>query len=353
MRLLFIINTPAQAYTWLHIMEEFRTKGHDIKVLARNYGATPGILNRLGFECSTFEPVGAGASRLFGAFRHFQQCIKLSKDFAPTIVIGFGIDAAITATRFRKPCVLFIDDDPTHLQNSLSALLSGSVITPNRFPELGKKQVRIQSYKELAYLHPRFFTPDISIHDELKLEKGARYAILRFNAWDAVHDIGHHGFTIEDQFTLVREIGKYAHVFISPERPLHKDLEKYKLPISQNRIHHALHYAQLLITDTQTMATEAAILGTPVVRSNNLVGPHDLSNFIELEEKFDLIYSFPKASEAVQKALELIRRPDLKEEWAKKRLNLLADKIDFTGFLVDYIENFPASYQKYRQMRGS
>jgi predicted glycosyltransferase len=353
MRLLFIINTPAQAYTWQHTMEEFRTKGHEIKVLARNYGATPGILRRLGFECSTFEPVGAGTGRLFGSFRHFQQCIRLSRGFDPTMVIGFGIDAAITAARFRKPCILFIDDDPTHLQNSLSALLASSVITPHRFPELGKKQVRIQSYKEFAYLHPRFFSPDISIYDELKLEKGARYAILRFNAWDAVHDIGHHGFTIDDQFTLVREIEKYAEVFISPERPLHKDLEKYRLPISQNRIHHALYYAQLLITDTQTMATEAAILGTPVVRSNNFAGPHDLSNFIELEEKYDLIYSFPEARDAVAKALDLIKRPDLKKEWAQKRLKLLADKIDFSQFLVDYIENFPDSYEKYRRMRGS
>ncbi len=353
MRLLFIINTPAQAYTWQHIMEEFRNKGHIIKVLARNYGSTPGILNRLGFACSTFEPMGSGTVRLFGAFRHFQECIKLSKDFSPTMIVGFGIDAAITAARFRKPCILFIDDDPTHLQNSLSAFLSSSVITPYRFPELGKKQVRIHSYKEFAYLHPRFFTPDISIYDELKLEKGARYAILRFNAFDAVHDIGHHGFTVADQFTLVREIGRYARVFISPERPLHKDLEQYRLPIAQDRIHHALYHAQLLITDTQTMATEAAILGTPVVRSNNFAGPHDLSNFLELEEKYDLMYSFPGAGDAVRKAVDLIKRPDLKKEWAQKRLKLLADKADFTQYLVDYIENFPASYREYRRLRGA
>jgi hypothetical protein len=96
------------------------------------------------------------------------------------------------------------------------------------------------------------------------------------------------------------------------------------------------------------MTTEAAILGTPVIRCNSFVGPNDMGNFIELERKYDLIYSFRNTEQAIQKAIELIQRTDLKEQWAKKREKLLADKIDVTRFMVDFIEDYPASFQKYK-----
>jgi predicted glycosyltransferase len=183
----------------------------------------------------------------------------------------------------------------------------------------------------------------------LKLKPGEKYVILRFNVFDAIHDIGKHGFSVSDQFSLVKELEKYARVFISPERVLPAELEKYVLPISSDRIHHALFYAQLLVTDTQTMTTEAAVLGTPAVRCNNFVGPNDMGNFVELEQKYDLIYSFPQSGQAIQKALELIQRPDLKAQWEQKRQKLLKDKIDVTRFMVDIIENYPASLEKYKK----
>jgi predicted glycosyltransferase len=147
----------------------------------------------------------------------------------------------------------------------------------------------------------------------------------------------------------VKGLSKYARVFISPEGPLSKELEGYRLSIPHERIHHALYYAQLLVTDTQTMTTEAAILGTPVVRCNSFVGPKDMGNFIELEQKYDLIYSYRKSEQAMQKAIELIQLPNLKEQWAKKQQKLLADKIDVTQFMVDFIENYPKSVKKYKE----
>ena len=49
------------------------------------------------------------------------------------------------------------------------------------------------------------------------------------------------------------------------------------------------------------------------------------------------------------KALELIQQPDLKEKWAKKRQRLLADKIDVTQFMVDFIEHYPQSFYRYKE----
>jgi predicted glycosyltransferase len=195
----------------------------------------------------------------------------------------------------------------------------------------------------MAYLHPNYFKPDPSIMADLGVNPGERYAVLRFNIFDAVHDIGRSGFTTEDKYELVKELGKHARVFISPEGDLPGDLERYRLPVNYNRIHSVLYYASLLVTDTQTMTTEAAILGSPAVRCNNFVGPGDAGNFIELENKYDLIYSFRSTQQAKEKAIQLIRQDDLKEQWRHKSNRLLKDKIDLTQFMADFIEHFPGS----------
>ena len=41
----------------------------------------------------------------------------------------------------------------------------------------------------------------------------------------------------------------------------------------------------------------------------------------------------------------LIQKPNLKEEWKKKREKLLKDKIDVTAFMVWFIKNYPESFK--------
>ncbi len=43
-------------------------------------------------------------------------------------------------------------------------------------------------YHELAYLHPRRFTPDRGVLAEAGISEGERYFVLRFNAFKAHHD---------------------------------------------------------------------------------------------------------------------------------------------------------------------
>ncbi len=43
---------------------------------------------------------------------------------------------------------------------------------------MGKRHIKLNSYKELAYLHPNYFTPDPSVLDELALEKDEKLVVL-------------------------------------------------------------------------------------------------------------------------------------------------------------------------------
>lgn len=338
MKLLFIINTPGQAHTWKYIMRALLNKGHAVKIVARDYDSTPTILKTSGFQFDTFKPVGSRHLRLLGAVNHFQSCYRLSHGFCPSVVIGFGIDAAVTATRLRRPSIVFIDDDHTPFQNNLTRLLAATIVTPDCFKgNLGSKHIRIKGYKELAYLHPNYFKPDITIFDQLKIPRGEKYVILRFNAWDAIHDIGGSGFSVSDEFNLVRQLEQHARVFISPEASLPSTLEKYRLRVPYERFHHAIYYSQMIVGDTGTTATEAAILGTPAVFCEHI--SFTMGNFQDLM-RYGLLHYYTEPEPAIRKAVELIQQPDLKHQWAGRRECMLREKMDVGRFMTDFIANY-------------
>lgn len=349
MKIALFINTPAQVHTWRNLIYSLTNKGHQVKILARDYGSTLALLNKYGFEYNVYiKPSGVKYIKIFELLSHVLKAYKLARNFHPDIIVGFGIVESLTSALLRRPCIIFSDTEPVPLQHFLTRLLATVIFTPSCFKkDLGKKQIRFAGYKELAYLDPNYFQPDPSVYDELGISTTEKYVILRFNVFDAVHDIGRHGFRLSDKYQLVRELEKYNRIFISAEGSLPEDLESYKLPTAFHRIHHVLSYAQLLVSDAGTMVTEGAILSTPSIFCGSSVG--QFGNFIELEQKYDLLYSFREPDKAIQKALELLQQADLKEQWAKKRERLLADKIDVTQFMVDFIENYPQSFNKYKE----
>ena len=85
------------------------------------------------------------------------------------------------------------------------------------------------------------------------------------------------------------------------------------------------------------MTTEAAVLGTPAIRFNSFVGKQDMGNFVELEEKYGLIFNYNDPKLAIEKAVELVKREDLKETWDEKRKTLLREKTDFTAVIVQLV----------------
>ena len=100
------------------------------------------------------------------------------------------------------------------------------------------------------------------------------------------------------------------------------------------------------------MATEAGVLGTPAIRCNSFVGADDMGNFIELENKYHLIYNFSDEREALNFAVSLLKTQGLKQEWAKRQKYLLNDKIDVTKFMIWFIENYPRSFAEMKEHPG-
>ncbi len=355
----FFINTPAQVYFHNNTIKKLKSKGHKVLILAREYGDTIDLLEYFGFKyfvytnvvnCSKYQKI---YNIPFGVFNSY---IFLRK-YKPDLLVGIGIECAYTSLLLKARCILFNDSMPTNepiytkMQFLLCKPIMTAIITPTSVvtpgasnKSLGPKHIKINSYKELAYLHPNHFVPDDSIYGLLGLHKNEEFILLRFNAFDSVHDFGGvRGFSVDEKRRLVNNLSKYAKVFISSESILPPELIEFSLNIAKHQIHDVLYYAKLVVADTGTIITEAAVLGTPAIRFSTNAGSNDLGIFIELSNKYGLIYTYDNPELAITKANELIKIPNLKKEWESKKEILMNDKIDSGSFMEWLIENFPQS----------
>jgi len=352
MKIAVFINTPAQVNFYKNIIRILREHGHEVKVLARDYGETLAIIESIGNDYHIYSksPTSKFGKALLLPFEVKCACQILRK-FKPEIITGFGIYDAFSSGILGAKCIIFEDSEPEY-SNLPYALpfraclpFADTIITPSSFRlDMGKKQIRVNSFKELAYLHPNYFNPDKGIRGLLGLDSGEEYALLRFNGFNAVHDFGIGGFSRTDKIRLVTELEKYARVFISSEAGVPNEIADRVLRVPKSRIHDVIYFSKLMIADTGTMVTEAACLGTPAIMLHPRV--RQFGNFAELEKKYNSIFGFDQESIlAFEKAIELIRTPNLKEEWIMKRTKLLKDKIDLNAFMVWFIENYPDSFK--------
>ena len=132
-------------------------------------------------------------------------------------------------------------------------------------------------------------------------------------------------------------------VCITTERDIDDEFKPYQLKVSPEKAHSLMYYATMLVGDSQTMTSEAAVLGTPAIRCNTFVGR---IHYLEEEErKYGLTYGFrpDEAEKMFEKINELLAMPNLKEVWQTRRQKLLSEKIDYTQFLAWFVENYPES----------
>jgi len=154
---------------------------------------------------------------------------------------------------------------------------------------------------------------------------------------------------------FVKEVEKYGRVFITSEREMGPELNKYRITIPPEEIHSVLYYSQLYMGEGGTMATESAVLGTPAIHiestPSGVATGNFIGNFLELRDKYDLMYFYPNQEQALEKAIEILKNKNSKAEWQKKRGKMLSEKIDVTAWLIDFIERYPESFKE--QLTGN
>lgn len=341
MNILIDIAHPAHVHVTRNVYNELIKRGHKVYVTVKDI---PSAVTLLDIYKIPYIHLGGKKDSLYKkALLQIMYNLKIWW-LVVTRNIHVGFSSSITPahiSRITKMRSILIDDDDDAVEPLFvkwGHAFADFVLSPACIIRSTNKLVSYNGYHELAYLHPNRFTPDASVLTEIGVKEGEKYFVLRFNAFKAHHDVGVCGLSKENKWKIIRLLENKGRVFITTEREIDPEFSDYQLRLSPEKIHSLLYYATMLIGDSQTMTSEAAVLGTPAIRSNTFVGR--LACLEEEEHKYELTYGFlPEDYEAMQARIEeLLALPNLKEVWEERRKRMLADKIDVTDFFVKFIE---------------
>jgi predicted glycosyltransferase len=343
MRVLIDIGHPGHVHLFRPFAREMIKKGHKILFTCREKEFEIELLQSAGFDYISFgKKFSTKAGKIFGMFKFDLQEIRVARKFKPDIFLSHGSIYAAHAAFFLGKPHISMEDTGNMEQVRLYLPFTKVVLTPDSFHvNLGKKQISYKGYHELAYLHPNRFIKDDSVKESLNLKVNDSFVLLRFISWNASHDVGQQGLTLEQKLKIVEYLKENnIRFFISAEGNLPNDLEKYRLSLSPERIHSLMYYAAMLISEGATMASESAVLGTPAIYINSME-----AGTVNDQENRGLLFHFRSGNGVLEKVKDLLNIPDLKQQWQKRRDKMLADKIDVSAFLIWFVENYPDSYK--------
>ncbi len=350
MKIFIDIGHPAHVHYFRNFITLMQANGHEFFVSARERSIIHYLLQ---YYRIAFYNRGKGRNGIFGKlwymliadYKLFIQSIK----FRPDIYMSFASPyAAQVAWLLRKPHIVLDDTEHAKFGHMFYKPFSKIFLNPQCFKkDFGKRQIRFNSYTELFYLHEKYFEPQPAVLSSMGLTVTDKFVLLRFVSWEANHDIGHSGLNIDIKKSLVNLfLGKGFKVFISSEAP-NKDpfFDPFLIKIASEKIHDVLNYCELFVAESGTMASEAAILGTPVVYVNSL----PLMGYLEEEQIAGMLFHFPSSLGVIEKVEELLSTPNFKESFQTRCQQMLSTKIDPTAFMVWFIENSPQSVQVMRE----
>lgn len=350
MKCFFILNHPAHFHLFKNVIKILRTSGHLCYIYIRPKDVLENLLKEEGFEYEILAQSPQRRKFIIGSsvIGLLNKEIKLSKHVLkhkPDLLIGTDWAIVHVGRLFNIPSLVFNEDDTLATpENKIFYPFARTLVLPEccDIGMWGKKRVSYNGYHELAYLHTNRFSPDIkAVRELIKIDKP--FIIIRLVKLTASHDVGKKGLGLSIILKLIEKYESDYEFLISMEDKILPELEKYRFRYNLNLMHHFIADAQLVISDSQTMIAEAAVLGTPSVRFNDFVGK--IGYLEELEHKYKLTYGIQtdKPDELIKKVTELLSVPGLKNEWKKRMNKMLEEKIDVTAFMNWLIENYPAS----------
>jgi uncharacterized protein len=342
-RILVDIGHPAHVHLFRNAINIWQSHGHDVAITTRNKDVAVDLLKSYGLPYEIVSKARKGVLGLaYELVEHDFGVLKAAIRHRSQILLGTSVAITHVAPFVGAKSVVFNEDDASVAKAfvRLAYPFAHKIVTPITLTENhGKKHITYDGYQKLAYLHPKYFSPDPAILDKLGLSKDERFFLLRFVSQQAAHDRGEFGMGTELQLRIIEILQKHGKVFITSELPLTQEFESFRIPIHPSEMHNVLAFADIFIGDSQSMTVEAAILGVPSLRINSFADR--CSILIELQNKYQLTYGFfPYQKEEIINMLsKWLTDVNLKEKWQVKRKKLLEDKIDVTDWMVGFIES--------------
>lgn len=376
MKVLFMISHPAHFWMFRYTIDNLKRDGHKIVIVIRPKDVLEQLCTNAGMEFYKVKnrpkKWGMFGLAIFLVEKIFE-VLRITRKEKPDILIGSDGVLAVAGRLIHKPAFECYEDDAEAI--ALYAKMFFPIYTGLIAPDCcsawkwERKKISYPSYHELGYLHPNQFVPNEKVVEKYGIDTKSSYILIRFAQLTAHHDVGIHGMNAAITEHVIEILKPYGHIYITSERPLEPQFEQYRIKINPLDMHHVMAFASLYIGDSQTMAAEAGVIGTPFVRYNDFVGR--LSYLHELEMPTDFAPRsngyMPKVDSHVpdnvhynlgygHKTADLegfyasverwLAMPARKEICSERRQKMLSDKIDYAKFLTWFIENYPKSVEE-------
>lgn len=342
MRVLFQLGHPAHFHLFKNTIADLQRDGYQTYILIRKKDILEELLEQSGMPYVNILP--SGKKSAFTLMLRLLRVIRFTAAQHIDVLVGSTPEVAQAAWLLRRRSVVMAEDDAAIVPQFIRAVkpFADNYLSPvscNNGPLEGKT-THYEGFHKLAYLHPDRFTPDPDVVDKY-FPHDKPYFLLRFAQLNAYHDINAkaHGINAEIAERLIKKLSPHGRIFITSERPLEPELQPYQLRINPLDIHHIMAFATLYIGDSQSMAVEAAMLGTPSIRFNDFAGR--IGVLEELENKYQLTTGIPTTQpETLYSTIDqLLAMPNLRTVYQERRSRMLADKIDVASYFTTFIEN--------------
>ena len=341
MRILLDITHPAHVHFFRNAIRQWQAEGDAVLVTSRDKDITLQLLGEFGFEHRCLSRakrgvVGLGLELTERGLKLVREVQRFKPDVAAAIAGTFVVYGCLL---HRVPTIVFYDTEHAKISNAITYPLASAVVTPQSYEgDIGKKHLRYQGFQELAYTHPRVFTPDAGVLAEEGLKAGDPFIIVRLVNWEAGHDFGDSG--VRDLHEVVATLSKYGRVILSSESPLPPDLQPLQMRGAHKSMLHLQAFARLLFGESATMVSECAMLGVPAI----FLSTSKRGYINTLQDQYDMVYSYNDPTTGQQKALAkavaLLENPETPALWHNKREKLLSELIDVTQYIVDTVRSF-------------
>jgi len=350
MKIIIDINHPADVHCFRNLAKLLEKKGHKILFVTRDRFPCIDLLDHYKL---TYVNRGKGSDtfigKFIGIFKFDMFYVKLFYKFKPNIIISFSTPYPHhIAKLFRIPNIALNDTEHSDkLHKKITYPFCDTIITPFNYKnKLGKKHIRVNSLIESIYIKQYDEIEKRKIRKKYSIGENEKVFFFRFTAGTAHHDSNFIGLTHNYKTTLLNRFKKLGKVFVSMEDQTNNDYSGYKVKIKPEEMHKFMAICDLFITDSGTMASECALMGVPVIYTNNL----PLMCYLKYEQDRGLLFHRLNESE-INQTIDTIL-PEILIGTRKYLMiveKMESEFINLNNLMVWFIENYPNSAYQLRK----
>ena len=337
LRYLFYIVHPSKYHLFKNTINELRSTNHTVDLIINTKDVLENLIVSEGWEYTNIFPKGRNISKkpsiIKSAFKFIITIFRIEKYlFKNQRYDLFVTDDSLVINGWvrRIPTYIFNDNDIQTIKiNKILFYFAQKIISPQS-TDLGNfnnKTISFNGNKAMAHLHPSYFTP------LPKSENHIDYCIIRLSRLNATHDTNdNYGIMDNDLNDIYDMIDDKYKIIIISERELPLNYHEYIFDGNPNDLPNLLYHSSFLISDSGTMATEAAILGVPNILINKLA--KDIGVHQELHNE-GLQFYFDKISDSLSMINEFILNKDIKSEFMKNKTTYIEQCDDLNKMMLD------------------